>query len=439
MEAVPVVNEHRDHQLSSTGYEIPVTRGDLMNMTMRLASTRTTPRMKLRSALVLVAMAMMLVPPTPALAATPAIRVGDVTVTETNSSGVTARFAVRLSRKRARRVIVSYKTVAGSAKAGADYTTKTGKLTFKPGVTKRIVAVAVKGDLRDEFDETFKLKVFNPVRARIADGLGVAKIIDEDLAPEISITSSTGAETNADHTRQIAVSLSVPSGKPVSVDFHTEDDSAIAGTDYTALNDELTIAPGTASTSIPLDIVGDLAGENVSEALALYLSTPVNAREGTMNATVEIQDDDAVVGQIVITEMMVGPTDGIEWIEVVNLANRDVDLSGWTIMDGATVECTLPHSFIPSGGRIVIADSTAFPGDSEVLCAGLVLAAPEDEVTVAAALTTLDTVSYSSVPPADISLSLDMGSTSSTSNDSSATWCSGPTGGTPASVNPPCF
>jgi hypothetical protein len=361
MEAVPALNEHQDYQLSSAGYEIPVTGGDLMKMTMRRASTRVTARTKLRSVLVLVAMATTLVPLTPALAASPAIRVGDVTVTETNSSGVTAKFAVRLSRRSARRVVVSYKTVAASAKAGADYTTKTGKLTFKPGVTKRIVAVAVKGDPRDEFDEIFKLKVFNPVRARIADGLATAKIVDDDIAPEISITSSTGAETNANHTRQIAVSLSVPSGKPVSVDLHTEDDSAIAGTDYTALTDELVIPPGTASTSIPLTIVGDLAAENASEALALYLSTPVNAREGAMSATVEIKDDDAASGQIVITEMMVDPTDTIEWIEVVNLADRSVDLSGWTISDESTLTCTLSQALIPPGSPLVIADSTTFP------------------------------------------------------------------------------
>jgi hypothetical protein len=281
------------------------------------------------------------------------------------------------------------------------------------------------------------------VRARIADRLGVAKIIDDDLEPEISVSGSTGAETNANHTRQISVSLSVPSGKPVIVDFHTDDDSAIAGPDYTALNDELTIAPGTGSTTIPLAIVGDLTAEDGSEAIAFYLSDPVNAREGAMSAPVEIKDDDAGAGEIVITEMMIDPTDPTEWFEVTNLADRAVDLSGWTISDELATTCTLSHALISPGGYLVIADSTSSALEGEVVCAGLNLANGGDTVKVMAGVVELDAVAYVSggVWPNvtdGVSFSLDPDFTTTTSNDSGGNWCSGPAGGTPAGANGSC-
>ena len=84
--------------------------------------------------------------PVPALAATPALRVLDVEVTETDAGGVIAQVKVRLSAASNRKVTVQYATFNGTAKSPADYTAKTGTLSFPAGTTEKVVKVAIAGE-----------------------------------------------------------------------------------------------------------------------------------------------------------------------------------------------------------------------------------------------------------------------------------------------------
>jgi hypothetical protein len=59
-------------------------------------------------------------------------------------------------------VSVHYATSDGSATAGSDYTAKSGRLTFQPGVLSKTVRLRIRNDNRHEDTETFTVTLDNP-------------------------------------------------------------------------------------------------------------------------------------------------------------------------------------------------------------------------------------------------------------------------------------
>ncbi|MDP9387420.1 MAG: hypothetical protein M3Q48_05690 [Actinomycetota bacterium] len=113
----------------------------------------------------------------------PALSVGDLTVAEPASGTATGGFTVSLSEATSRTVTVSYATADATATAPADYTATSGTLTFAPGETSASVAVPVLADEVREGNETFLLRLAEPVHATVADGEGTATITDREVAP----------------------------------------------------------------------------------------------------------------------------------------------------------------------------------------------------------------------------------------------------------------
>jgi hypothetical protein len=110
----------------------------------------------------------------------PALRVSNVVVTEGNSGSKLAVFKVRLSRASGKRITVRYATANGTARAPSDYAAKSRTLTFLPGQVLKKVSVIVKGDRRNEANETFFLRLSRAVNATIADARGKGTIVDND-------------------------------------------------------------------------------------------------------------------------------------------------------------------------------------------------------------------------------------------------------------------
>ena len=92
----------------------------------------------------------------------------------------TMDFRVYLDRPAYTTVTVDYATSGGTAKAGLDYTSKSGTVTFEEGEISKIVAVAILDDGVDEGEETFTFTLSNPVGSRIADGTATGTIENDD-------------------------------------------------------------------------------------------------------------------------------------------------------------------------------------------------------------------------------------------------------------------
>ncbi|GAA1422524.1 Calx-beta domain-containing protein [Catellatospora coxensis] len=106
----------------------------------------------------------------------PGLSVYDVQVNEGAGS---VDFTVTLSVPAPFPVSVSYATTTGSAGA-ADYTAKSGVLTFAPNETLKTVTVPIADDAVDELNETFKLGLSSPSGAGLTDPSGEATIVDND-------------------------------------------------------------------------------------------------------------------------------------------------------------------------------------------------------------------------------------------------------------------
>ncbi len=226
---------------------------------------------------------------TPA-AAQAAVSVGDVSVSEGNG-GVSATFTVtRSTGLLTGATSVSFRTVAGSATALADYAPTSGTLRFGSslfGETQvQQVSVPIVGDRLDEPDESFRLVLAG---AEVADGEGVATIIDDDPPPVIGVADTAPATEGA--AASFTVGLSSASGRDVSVAFATADGSAIAGQDYTARSGSLTIPAGATSAAIAVPLTDDSADEP-TESFELRLSAPGAATLGDAVATATILDND---------------------------------------------------------------------------------------------------------------------------------------------------
>jgi len=173
---------------------------------------------------------------------------GTVTYTFTRSGNLDGPIAARLN------------VTGGTATNGQDFTLLTPvAITWadKEGGSKT-VPVPIVADQVDEDDETAQLTLsFAPGGSWGALGSRsnvTLTIVDDDPQPFVSIANANAPEGNAGPTTMsVTASLSVPSSKPVTVQYATADDSATAGSDYTATAGTLTFAPSetTKTISVP--------------------------------------------------------------------------------------------------------------------------------------------------------------------------------------------
>jgi hypothetical protein len=117
----------------------------------------------------------------------------DATVIEGNSGTTNAVFKIRLTTPQPVQVSVDYATADGSATAGRDYLATNGTLIFEPGETNKSVTIPVLGDLLDETNETFFLRLSNPTNISLNVTQAIGTIIDDDTA--LTITQQPGNQS----------------------------------------------------------------------------------------------------------------------------------------------------------------------------------------------------------------------------------------------------
>jgi len=78
------------------------------------------------------------------------------------------------------RLELSYVTKPGSADEGTDYERAKGTLVFEPGQSSQSIAVTILGDLEQEDDEVFSLKLHSPAPVSISPSEIALQIIDDD-------------------------------------------------------------------------------------------------------------------------------------------------------------------------------------------------------------------------------------------------------------------
>ncbi|MFO1084224.1 MAG: Calx-beta domain-containing protein [Reyranellaceae bacterium] len=146
----------------------------------------------------------------------------------------TATFVVTLSQAATSAITVDYHTVAGTAGA-TDFTGATGSVTFAPGETSKVIAIAITPDLLVEGNEAFSVVLTNAAGATIARATATGTIVDDDgatppAAPTTSTTPTTPTmpptDPSGDFSGTFAVTDSWSSGFNATVKVHNDGSAA---------------------------------------------------------------------------------------------------------------------------------------------------------------------------------------------------------------------
>ena len=224
----------------------------------------------------------------------PTLSIDDVAVPERDSGTDPATFTVTRSHVGGA-VAFDFVTEDASATAGDDYAAASGHISFEADSPTATVEVPVHGDVLDEPDETFRVRLSNPSNATIARDIAVGTIVDDDSEPTLSIDGVSVFEGDAGTTTaSFDVSLSEPSSRTVTVDYATADGTAAAPDDYTAIaTREVTFVPGGPTTqTVDVTVHGDTLAEG-DEAFTVILTDAENASVSDDAATGTILDDDS--------------------------------------------------------------------------------------------------------------------------------------------------
>ncbi len=182
----------------------------------------------------------------------------------------------------------------GTAAAGGDYANASGTVSWADGDTAdKTFSVTIMDDQLNESDETVNLTLISPTGgAALVNPLSaVLTIIDDDAQPSISINDISQVEGNSSTTNfSFNVTLSAASGQPVTVDYLTANESALAA-DFQAAGGTLTFAPGETSKAIVIGVNGDPEVEP-DETFVVNLSNPANATFAKAKGVGTIVNDD---------------------------------------------------------------------------------------------------------------------------------------------------
>ena len=234
------------------------------------------------------------------------LSINDVSMPEGDSGTTMATFTVTLSAPDTHPIVVDYSTGDLTARAGEDYVSTSGILTFAPGETVKTISVPVNGDTIYEPSEFYVVQLANAVNAKITKSQGLGTILNDDPAPVVQLSSSSYTVNEGDGHVTITVTRtgnlsgsSKVSYKTTDTDTFTVNCAATQGQaygrcDFGVAVGTLTFGPGETSKSFDVSIVNDGIAEG-DETFGVALTSWDAAVHGTpINATVTIHDNETV-------------------------------------------------------------------------------------------------------------------------------------------------
>jgi CSLREA domain-containing protein len=306
----------------------------------------------------------------------PMVSIGDCPSVEGNQGPHDCVFLATLSAPSGRVVTVTAATADGTAVAGADYTARTSVVTFPEETVVRTVGVPVLGDLSDEPNETFFVRLSGQVNADIGDGEGVGLITDDDDPPLVTIRDVSVTDREFHTVAHLKVELSVPSGFTVSVNYATRPGTATAGQDFVPATGTLVFPPGTPKLTVAVPIVPDLEDEGV-ETFTVELSGAVNATIADGVAVASIGDrprplacsgrlDPADDGTGLLVDLVVSEVAPGQHIELYNPSASPMPL--WQVAHrlmsppfSVPVATLAPDAIAPARGYVTLPWPGTFP------------------------------------------------------------------------------
>ncbi|MDT5029519.1 MAG: hypothetical protein QOE61_5956, partial [Micromonosporaceae bacterium] len=235
----------------------------------------------------------------------PVVTLSPSPVTEGESGTRSQTFTVHLDAPSGRPVHVGYHVSSGTATAGEDFVAPAdGEVVFAPGSQAETFTVGIKGDTKDEPDETVTITLSNSGTATgPALGSNSITITDDDAAPTLdTLHSVTMPEGDATDTVDYHVGLSNPSSQPITLDVTSMDDSAVSSggnpgqSDYSLPSATVIVPAGASGVDVPVTINGDAVYEGTEHA-TITVATQADdttVAVGILNANLYLTNDDSM-------------------------------------------------------------------------------------------------------------------------------------------------
>ncbi|HEY0159174.1 MAG TPA: Calx-beta domain-containing protein [Thermoanaerobaculia bacterium] len=303
------------------------------------------------------------------------VSIGDVTQAEGNNYSSAFLFPVTLSGPTDQQVTVNFFTEGGTADLGDDYEFENFSVFFAPGETEQHVGITVYGGLVLEPDETFNVRLTSATDGvTITDNLATGTILNDDVAPTVSIGNASAVEGSAPGQNELSfqVTMSHPSEQPVTVTWETADDTAVAPDDYVSSSGSVTFQPHdispelTATITVPVN--GDLIFEGGETLFVNLTSVTNNATIGDGQGVGTIRDDEGApsvsITDVSQAEGDAGTTDFTFTVTLTQVSEDPVTVD-FATEDGSAAA---PGDYASTAGTLTFA-----PGDlSETITVAVV-------------------------------------------------------------------
>jgi len=125
-------------------------------------------------------------------------------------------------------------------------------------------------------NRSFSVNLSAPTNATIVSSSGSGTLVDDAVAPYLTVNNPSVAAGATSTTMTFTVSLTSATPNPVTVNYATSNNSAVGGSQYTPTTGSLTFAPGTTVQSVPVTILPDTIKAS-NPSFFLNLSSPTNA------------------------------------------------------------------------------------------------------------------------------------------------------------------
>ena len=255
--------------------------------------------------------------------------------------------------------VVNVSAVAGSAVAGSDYVALNEQLVFAEGEVEKSVTLVTVDDQKAETKESLTVEIYSPSDTAEYDVKSVdVGVIDNDDVVEpdagsFALSASATSVSEAAGSVTLTVTRSGGSEGTAVVRVYTVAGTAIAGTDFTALDQELTFAEGEVEKSVTLVTVDDQKAET-KESLTVEIYSPSDTAEYDVKSVdVGVIDNDDVVepdagsfalsasatsvseaaGSVTLTVTRSGGSEGTAVVRVYTVAGTAIAGTDFTALD----------------------------------------------------------------------------------------------------------
>ena len=179
---------------------------------------------------------------------------------------------VRLDTSPLVQLVIPVRTANGTAIAGSDYMAlTTTNVTFAAGTStlSQTVSITITDDSMDEADEAFTVSFGTlPTGGVVTAGTtnSVTVTITDDDVPEITFTDTTAMVAEGVGTVDVTVRLDSSPLAQLVIPVMTTNDTAMAGSDYTALNRNVTFGAGATGGGLSQTVTITILEDDLDEA-----------------------------------------------------------------------------------------------------------------------------------------------------------------------------